>query len=686
MRKVLFCITMDRMSLPKKIEKRAQELAKLIEYHGTLYHEKDTPLISDEVYDSLVTELVTLKKEYPELSIRTTQTDAVGGRPNNAFTKVKHRVRQWSFDNVFTDDELREWENRLRRFLEKQDIHEKHIAYVSEHKIDGLKIIVEYTDGVLVRATTRGDGVVGEDVTHTARMIADIPSRLKKPVTVIAVGEAWLSHTEFLRINEERKKISEPFFANPRNAAAGSVRQLDPTVTQRRRLSYFAYDIDYIDPVTTDGIVPTSQEEELALLKKLGFTVNPHAVVCKNIDEAISEYKKWVPKKLKMPYGMDGTVLKVNEIKLQQALGYTAKSPRFGIAYKFPAEESTTIVEDIVLQVGRTGVLTPVAHLRPVLIAGSTVSRATLHNEDQIKRLDVRIGDTVVIQKAGDVIPEILSVVLSLRPKGAKAYHFPTKVAECGGDGSIERIPGMSAYRCVAKDSVVLHRRRLYYFVSKGALNIDGVGPRNIDLFLEHNLINSAVDLFTLKEGDLVDLPGFKEKSARNVITAIQSARTVPLYRFLIALSIEHIGEETARIIAESFPSIERIRTASRDELAAVFGVGEIVADSLYTWMHEKVHSRELDALLAYITIESPAHNEKGTALAGKTFVFTGTLPTLTREDAENMVRKNGGSVTSSVSKNTSYVVVGEDPGSKADKAEKLGVSIISEEEFLKLM
>ncbi len=673
-------------NIPTQVEKRATELAELIEYHGKQYHEKDTPLISDEVYDSLVSELVALKKKYPGLEVYTRQTDGVGGRPDEAFTKVKHRVRQWSFDNVFTDDELREWEERLKRFLEKQDIHEKNIVYVSEHKIDGLKIILEYTLGVLTRATTRGDGVVGEDVTHTARMIADIPHTLKKPVSIIAVGEAWLSHDEFTRINKERARLEEPLFANPRNAAAGSVRQLDPLVTKGRKLSFFAYDIDSLDSITLGTDAPNTQAEELKLLKSLGFTVNPHAVVCKNIDEAIAEYTRWVPKKLSMPYGMDGTVLKVNEIRLQQALGYTAKSPRFGIAYKFPAEEATTVVEDIVLQVGRTGVLTPVAHLRPVLIAGSTVSRATLHNEDQIRRLDVRIGDTVILQKAGDVIPEILSVVLPLRPKNAKPYHFPKKVAECGGDGSIERIPGMSAYRCVAKDSDVLHRRRLYYFVSKGALNIDGVGPRIIDLFLDHNLINTAVDLFTLTEGDLMGLPGFKEKSAENVISAISTARSVPLHRLLIALSIEHVGEETARIIAEAFPSIERIRKASRDDLAQIFGVGEIVAESLFSWMHTPQHARELDALLAYLKIENPAPQSGAGKLKGKTFVFTGTLPTLSRGDAEEMVRKNGGSVTSSVSKQTSYVVVGSDPGSKADKAEKLGISTITEEQFLKLI
>lgn len=667
---------------------RAKELARIIARHRELYHKKDAPEISDEAYDSLVRELEALRAEYPTLaSIANPVLDRVGDAPDEAFAKVKHRVTQWSFDNVFSDDELREWEARLYRFLEKSDVRTS-LSFVSEHKIDGLKIVLEYAHGVLVRATTRGDGEVGEDVTHTARMIADIPHTLKKPVTLIAVGEAWLSRDEFERINTERKKNDEPLFANPRNAAAGSVRQLDPVVTKKRKLSFFTYDIDYIEEGTLDAkSVPGTQMEELTLLKSLGFTTNPHAHLCTTLEAAIQDYQKWVPKKNAMPYGMDGTVIKVNEIKSQQALGYTAKSPRFGIAYKFPSEEATTIIEDIVLQVGRTGVLTPVAHLRPVLIAGSTVSRATLHNEDQIKRLDVRIGDTVILQKAGDVIPEILSVVLSLRPKSAKPYRFPTYVPECGGDGRIERVPGMAAYRCVAKDSDALHRRRLYYFISKGAMNMDGVGPRIIDLLLEHNLINNAVDLFTLTEGDLLGLPGFKEKAATNVITAIHAVRTVPLHRFLVALSIEHVGEETARLIAEEFGSMQKIRSAKTEAFAEIFGVGDVVAASLYSWLHDPYHISELDALLTYIKPEKPEKKmATNSLLAGKTMVFTGTLPTLGRTEAEDLARAHGALVTSSVSKKTDYVVVGSEAGSKAEKAEKLGVTILDEDGFRKLL
>jgi DNA ligase (NAD+) len=671
--------------VPKDIQKRAKTLASLIAHHQRLYHEQDAPEITDEAYDSLIRELVSLETQYPELGVAHA-TNAVGGRPDDAFKKVKHRVRQWSFDNVFSDNELIEWEERLKRILDKQGVGEGQIAYVSEHKIDGLKIILEYERGELVRATTRGDGVTGEDVTHTARMIKDIPSTLKHPVTLVAVGEAWLSQEAFAQLNVQREKNGEPLFANPRNAAAGSVRQLDPEVTRARKLSFYTYDIDFIDEETLETKAPATQYGELTLLKKLGFTTNPHAKLCHSLHGAILEYRAWVPQKHDMPYGMDGTVIKVNDIALQQALGYTAKSPRFGIAYKFPSEQATTVVEDIVLQVGRTGVLTPVAHLRPVLIAGSTVSRATLHNEDQIKRLDVRVGDTVVLQKAGDVIPEIVSVVLPLRPKSAKQYQFPTNVPECGGDGSIERVPGMSAYRCVAKDSDVLHRRRLYHFVSRGAMNIDGVGPRIIDLLLEHNLINTASDLFTLTEGDLVSLPGLKEKSAQNVIAAIHAVRTVPLARLLVALSIEHVGEETARVIAESVGTIEKLRSMTVSDLAALYGVGEVVAESLVSWLGNKAYSRELDTLLSHLTIEGVKRAGAETALSGKTVVFTGSLPSLSRSEAEARAREAGAHVTSSVSKHTNYVIAGSDPGSKAEKAESLGVPILTEAAFLALL
>ncbi len=663
-------------------KKRLAELTKLVAYHQERYHRDDAPEISDEAYDSLVHELRELAG-VTEDEVGTV-VNAVGAAASATFAKVTHPVRQLSFGNVFTEAELADWEDKLYRFLGTTK-QETTFSYVAEHKIDGLKVVLTYEAGKLVRGATRGDGVVGEDVTHTVRTIADVPQQLKVPVDLVCVGEVWLSESEFERINAERQALGEALFANPRNAAAGTLRQLDPKVAADRKLSMFVYDIDALTTGATTLDIPDTQAAELQLLKQLGFRVNQDYAVCKTVADIQAFYDAWKNKRHDLPYGIDGVVIKVNEVTQQRALGYTAKSPRFGVAYKFPAEQATTVVEDIQLQVGRTGVVTPVAHLRPVLIDGSTVSRATLHNEDQITRLDVRIGDTVILQKAGDIIPEILSVIRELRPKSAKPYRFPSVVPGCGGDGRIERIPGEAAYRCVTLDSKHLHQQRLYYFVSRGAMNIDGVGPRIIDLLLEHGLITTAPDLFSLEVGDLKDLPGFKEKAAQNVIDAIAAARTVPLYRLLVALSIEQVGEETARVIAEHFGSLAKIRRASEAELAAVYGVGEIVAASLYRWLNTPKNLELLEALLPHLTI-TESTVVSSTALAGKTVVFTGTLPTLGRDEAKDLARKHGAKVASSVSKKTDFVVVGDEAGSKAQLAASLGVPQLSEAEFLALL
>ncbi len=656
--------------------KRIKELKKLVAYHQQRYHEHDAPEISDEAYDSLVAELRLLAGSDDAVVSR------VGGAPNEAFAKVTHAVRQWSFDNVFTEDELREWTERVARGLELPP-DSKQISYVAEHKIDGLKVVFVYEKGVFVRAATRGNGVIGEDVTHTARTIKTLPQELKMKVDLICVGEVWLAEKELERINKAREAAGEPLFANPRNAAAGSLRQLDPEVASKRNLSLFSYDIDHFEPLATTLARPSTQEDELELLKKLGLPVNPNYAVCDSLKDIQKYYERWEKKRDTLPYGIDGAVLKVNRIDQQRALGYTAKAPRFGIAYKFKAVEATTVVEDIVLQVGRTGVVTPVAHLRPVLIDGSTVSRATLHNEDQIARLDVRIGDTVVLQKAGDVIPEVLMVIKELRPKSAKPYKFPTFVEGCGGDGRIERVAGDAAYRCVVRDSDFLHRQRLYHFVGKHAMNIDGVGPRNIDALLDGQLINTASDLYTLTKDEFLTLEGFKEKSAQNAIDAIDASRTVPLERLLVALSIDNVGEETARVLAEHFTTLDAIKQATAEELAAVYGIGDIVAESIETWFGQKQHTDELERLVSHLDIQEPK-KKRSSKLAGQTIVFTGTLTSLARDEAEALVRAHGGTASSSVSKKTHLVVIGENAGSKADKARELGVGVITEAEFLK--
>lgn len=663
--------------------KRIEQLRTLIAYHQKRYYEEDAPEISDEAYDSLLNELKVLTGATDETIDEL--LNPVGAAPSEAFSKVTHKVRQWSFDNVFTDEELGEWQARLERHLVAEDVAYDSLTYVAEHKIDGLKLILEYEGGVFKRASTRGDGVTGEDVTHTARTIRSIPQTLPQPIDLICVGEVWLSASEFAKLNQRREKAGEALFANPRNAAAGSLRQLDPEVARERNLSLYVYDLDYLDAQGESIVTPTSQWEELVLLKKLGFPTNQHAKRCKDLKAALAYYQAWKEKHDELPYGVDGVVYKVDEIRLQRALGYTAKSPRFGMAYKFPAEQATTVVEDIQLQVGRTGAVTPVAHLRPVVVDGSTVSRATLHNEDQIKRLDVRIGDTVILQKAGDIIPEIISVVTELRPDTAKPYRFPKKIEGCGGDGSIERVPGEAAYRCVTLDSDYLHRKRLYYFASKGALNIDGLGPKIIDLLMDEGLINHHYDLFTLEVGDLKDLPGFKEKAAQNVVDAIAAARTVPLYRLLIGLSIDGVGEETARLLADTMGSLKALSAASASEMSAIHGVGDTVAQSVVEWFADEHNQSALHELLKHIDVKE-SEAAQSSELSGSTFVLTGTLASLSRDEAKDKIRAKGGSVASSVSKKTSYVVVGADPGSKATKAESLGVPILDEEAFLKLV
>lgn len=661
-----------------------KQLRELVSYHQQKYHTDDKPEISDQAYDALMRDLALLEEKLEGKKSKV--TDSVGGKASEAFSKVKHVARQWSFDNVFDASELEAWEEKLKRHLSKVGQPNKDLDYVAEHKIDGLKLVVEYRDGLLYQAATRGDGEVGEDVTHTAKTIKSLPEKLMYPVDLICVGEVWMGYKEFEKLNAREIAKGEAPFANPRNAAAGSLRQLDAEVARVRDLALFVYDVDVFEAGNAPLASPKTQFEELQLLKILGLPTNDYSSECKNIKEVEKYYQDWKDKSEGLPYGVDGIVIKANDINIQKAAGYTAKSPRFGIAYKFPAVETTTVIEAIDLQVGRTGVVTPVAHLRPVLVDGSTVTRATLHNEDQIKRLDVRVGDTIVLRKAGDVIPEVVSVLKALRPKNSQAYQFPSKVMACGGDGSIERIPGMSAYRCVSLDSDFLRRQKMYYFVSKTAFNIDGVGPKIIDALLDNELVSDAADLFTLPKEEVLALPGFKEKAADNVVEAITKASQVTLPRLLIGLSIEHVGEETARLIAKHLKSVSALRTVSYEDLVAIDGIGEVVTEKIIAWQQNEKEQLFLDKLLSHLTIIKDETINSDGVLAGQTFVFTGTLPNLPRDEAQALVRKAGGSISNSVSKKTSYVVVGEDPGSKAKEATKLGVKIINEAELLALM
>lgn len=668
--------------IPREIREKYEKLKKTISNHGYLYYVLDTPEISDEAFDSLMREFEALEKTYPTLVAPDSPTQRVGGAPLKEFVKVEHKIPQWSFNDAFTEEDIREFHERVLRFLKTEG--EGVIAepsYTCELKIDGLKVVLTYEKGLLKNAATRGNGKVGEDVTLNIKTIESVPLRLREDIDLIVEGEVWLGKKHFDKLNAEREKAGEPLFANPRNVAAGSIRQLDPRITAARKLDYFAYDIAEIET----GF-PSTQFKEIERLRELGFKVNPHAKECKTIDEVIAYWKKWQDKKNDQDYWIDGVVVKVSEKKLQDALGFTSKAPRWGIAFKFQAEQVTTVVEDIVFQIGRTGVVTPVAHLRPVLVAGSTVSRATLHNEDEIKRLDVRIGDTVVLQKAGDVIPDIVRVMTEMRTNKEKPFAWPKRVDGCGGDGSIERIPGQAAWRCVVSGSFAQTQRTFYYFVSKKAFDIEGMGPRVIDALLDAGLITNFDDIFTLKKGDLLNLPRFAEKSVDNLLEAINKSRDVSLDRFLVSLSIPQLGEETARDVAMHFGTLANVMSASLEELMSIYGVGDVVAQSLHVWFSDKNNKQLVARLEKQVSIRPLKKILASNKFMGKTFVLTGTLATMSRDEAKAKILANGGQVSGSVSNKTSFVLVGENPGSKIDEAERLGVTVIDEDTFLKML
>lgn len=661
--------------------RRIEKLRQTINHHRYLYHVEDREEISPAALDSLKHELAELEAEFPDLVTPDSPTQRVAGEPLPEFQKIRHAVRQWSFNDIFNEQELRDFDERMVRMLSEHFGKTVRPSYVCELKIDGLKIVLTYEAGLLKTAATRGDGITGEDVTHNVRTIESVPLVLERQVDCVVEGEVWLSKKELARINGEREKTAEPPFANPRNAAAGSIRQLDARIAASRKLDMFIYDL-----AAFEGVLPETQHGELAFLGELGFKTNPHAREVASVDDIMAYWREWQKRAPREEYLVDGIVIKVNERRFQEVLGYTGKAPRFAIAFKFPAEQVTTRVRNIVLQIGRTGILTPVAELEPVSVAGSTVSRATLHNEDQIARLDVRVGDTVVLQKAGDVIPEIVSVVKELRTGREKKFHFPKQVPECGGDGAIERVPGEAAWRCKAKDSFAQIRRRFHHFVSKKALNMDGLGPRIVDLLLERGLVREYADFFTLQAGDLSGLPGFKEKAITNVLAGIHAAAHTTLPRLLVALSIDDIGEETARDLARCFGTIERLRAASEEDIAAIYGVGPIAAHSLHTWFHDAVHVLILDHLLPHLFLAAETSASVSGTLAGKTFVLTGALSSLSRDEAKMRIRDAGGSVSESVSKKTDYLVAGEAPGSKLAKAEALGVAVIDEAMLLALL
>ena len=534
-------------------EKRLEVLRKSIEKYRYSYHVLNESLISEEALDSLKKELVEIESEFPELVTPDSPSQRVAGKPLDGFKKVRHEIPQWSSNDAFSENDVQDFDARVQRFYKSETGKDIIPEYVCEHKIDGMHVVLTYENGLLKTGATRGDGTHGEDVTANIKMIESVPLRLNKKISCIVEGEIYMTKSQFAELNAMQKKAGVEVFANPRNVVAGTIRQLDSSIVAQRKLSTFIYDISRID-----GEVPSSQAEELKLLSDLGFRVNKENKICKNVDEVIEYWKSWKEKKDKEDYFFDGVMVKVNSLHVQGVLGYTGKAPRFVVAFKFPAEQVTTVVEDIVVQIGRTGAITPVAHLRPVLVYGSTVSRATLHNIDEIRRLDVRIGDTVILQKAGDVIPDIVKVLTEFRTDKQKIFNMPKACPECdtllskkeiGTKGSEESAALYCANsRCPAKD-----RRTLYYFTSKNALDIEHLGPKNLDALLDAGLISSRADIFTLKKGDLLELPRFAEKSADNLLEAIDKKRVCELDRFITALSIGEVGEETARDLASQF-------------------------------------------------------------------------------------------------------------------------------------
>lgn len=661
-------------------KKRIEKLRAVIEHNRYLYHVLDKPEVTDAVDDSLKHELAELEREFPDLITPDSPTQRIGGAPLKEFKKVRHTVAQWSFNDAFSVEEVQAFDERVRKFLAVGA--GTPVVYTCELKIDGLHVVLTYEKGKLVVGATRGDGKVGEDVTMNLRTIPSLPLQLREPVDVIVEGEVYMTETTLKALNRDRKANGQQLFANPRNAAAGGIRQLDPALAAARKLDCFFYDLSKSDEV------PPTQADELERLRELGFKVNRHFKQCNTLAEVVKYWEYWRDHKDKEDYWIDGVVIKLDRRDLQQRLGYTGKAPRWAIAFKFPTEQATTVVEDIVVQVGRTGALTPVAHLRPVSVMGSTVARATLHNEDEIKRLGVKIGDTVVIQKAGDIIPEVLQVLPKLRTGKEKAFHMPKRCSIC--DSPVERRAGGSgktvALYCTNRNCYAQNVQRVIHFVSKKAADIDGLGEKVVEQLMQAGLVRDAADIYGLKKSDLLSLERFAEKSADNLILAINDRRTLELPRFIYGLGIRHVGEETSLALAQHFGSIEKFTKANQQALFEIGDIGPVVAESIAEWFSDSAHQELLTKFKDLgVQVLTQAVIGKG-RLSGKTFVLTGGLDSLGREEAKEKIRVLGGDISESVSKKTSYVVVGKDPGSKAAKAKTLGVTILNEAELLKLL
>lgn len=659
----------------------AEELRKKIRHNEYLYYVLDAPEITDSEYDRMMVRLREIEAEYPESVPADSPTQRVGGRASSQFTEVRHLEPLLSLGNVFSAAELRAFDERVQSGLPVGSS----VEYVMEPKIDGLACSLIYENGVLVRAATRGDGVVGENVTANVRTIRSIPLTLKvpdgEPVPELldVRGEVYMPRRAFMRLNEERAERGEGEFANPRNAAAGSLRQLDPQVTASRSLSFFAY---YL---VGEG-AQAKHSESLAALARYGFKVSEGYRVVHTIDEALDFISSFNDKRQSLAYDTDGAVIKVNDVWQQQLLGATGKDPRWAIAYKYPPEQAETTLEDIDWRVGRTGVLTPTAVLTPVRLSGSVISRATLHNEDFIRSKDIRIGDRVVINKAGEIIPEVLHVASEKRTGDEREVVIPTICPECGW--SVERQGSEAAIRCTNPHCPALGREGLIHFVSRDAMNIEGCGPSVINALIDANLVHDAADLYSLQRADILQLERMGEKSADKLLTALEASKSNELDKLLFALGIRHVGAKVARTLATEYGSMERLQQAGADELAQIRDIGAKIAESVVTWLNVPSNIDLLGRLQAAglnMSFVAPASREDN-PFFGKTLVFTGTLPTLGRAEAKTMAQDVGAKVSGSVSKKTDYVIAGAEAGSKLEKAQQLGVTVIDEEEFLRLV
>lgn len=649
------------------------------------YHVLNDPTVTDQMYEGLTEELKKIEAEHPELITPESPTQRVAGTPLEKFEKITHQVPQWSFNDAFDKKDIEDWQERILKMLEKDlGARPKDLDYTCELKIDGLHMVLTYTNGELETAATRGDGKVGENVTQNIKTIMTVPMKLKEKVNLVAEGEVWMDRKVFDGLNKERVKTGEPVFANPRNASAGTIRQLDPKIVAERKLSLTTYDL-------SAGEIPELQSEELLRLKELGFKTDDHWKVCKNLDEIMAFWEHWGKNKESQPFWIDGVVIKVNQRKYQNMLGVTGKAPRWAIAFKFPAEQGTTVIKDIYVQVGRTGALTPVALMEPVRLAGTTVTHATLHNFDEIERLDVRIGDTVIVEKAGDIIPKVVRVLEKMRTGAEKKIHEPKTCPICHSPVErkeiLDKKQGKSAaIFCSNTKCYAQELERLIHFVSKKGFDIDGLGEKIVEQLVDEGLIKNPADIFTLKKGDLEPLERFAEKSASNLIETVEKAKHVTLARFVYSLGIKHVGEETAIRLADHFHKLEKIMGATIEDLEQVQDIGPRVSQSIVEYFKDKENKDLVEELIENgVVIKHALPKKTDSKLAGKTFVLTGTMPNLTRGQAEEKIRELGGNVSGSVSKKTDYVLTGENPGSKYDKAKELGVKIIDEKEFLEL-